>query len=829
MTTKLWIGVGGIVVFLVASLMGYQYATTATSLAFKQLLRTEVAMDGDITRAEASMLHCRRAEKDFLLERDLSRVAAFDEKLGQLIARCRSLQAAADAAGYADMAEEMASAVGRASAYGEAFHRVVASRRKCGLSYNTGLQGRLREAFQRSEIALGEHALDDLNQALSELREWEKDYLRDPTVKHGQAWREAAEAMRETMAVSSCERNTRESLERDLTHYQELQQRYMAARSRDATGGANRVAGIGSITDQIDAALDDMDRRIDAANISHVERILPVLRGCEKDYLLRGESRYARCVYEALDQLLAAIKASKADPKSLERARLEVLGYKSIFDEMVEEYQTLAAELRTTKDAVHQLEPIMQGLTARVAKLTAEKTRLVERRARFLSHAAMFAGIISGLLAVVLAMVLPPAVVAPIRKCTEFAQAVAQGDLGGRLEVRREDEMGRLAAALNQMAGDLGRMMQGIRDAAARKKAAETERAEQKRLQAEAEQRIAVDAARLQHEQTEADHRREREAAEQERLRAAEQQRQAQVLRRKVDRLLEVVAAAAEGNLTGEITVEGNEPVDELAAGLRRTFQELARIIAEVTESTEQFTEGSYMIAQSTQNLALGAQSQSVNLKQMNASIAELARSIEAVKENSSNADHVARQTMALAEEGGRAVQKSAEAMELMRHSSKQIGEIIQVISDIADQTNLLALNAAIEAARAGQHGLGFAVVADEVRKLAERSNQATDEIARLIRESTRRVEEGAALSDQTGKSLKRIIAGVETTAQGISQIAQLTVGQATIAAEVSTAVAGVSKITEQVTAGSEEMAASSEQLGANADRLKTVISRFRI
>ena len=109
----------------------------------------------------------------------------------------------------------------------------------------------------------------------------------------------------------------------------------------------------------------------------------------------------------------------------------------------------------------------------------------------------------------------------------------------------------------------------------------------------------------------------------------------------------------------------------------------------------------------------------------------------------------MAKETNQLAEQGGQAVQKSIEAMELIRTSSTQIAEIIQVISEIASQTNLLALNAAIEAARAGEHGMGFAVVADEVRKLAERSNQAAGEITTLIKESTQRVEEGAQLSER--------------------------------------------------------------------------------
>ena len=166
--------------------------------------------------------------------------------------------------------------------------------------------------------------------------------------------------------------------------------------------------------------------------------------------------------------------------------------------------------------------------------------------------------------------------------------------------------------------------------------------------------------------------------------------------------------------------------------------------------------------------------------------------------------------------------------MELIRTSSDQISEIIQVISEIASQTNLLALNAAIEAARAGEHGMGFAVVADEVRKLAERSNQAAGEISGLIKESSQRVEEGARLSEETGKALEEIVGGVESTASMISEIANATLEQATNAKEVSVAIQGVTGVTEQTAAGSEEMASSSEQLGAQAATLRDLVSRFK-
>jgi methyl-accepting chemotaxis protein len=266
-----------------------------------------------------------------------------------------------------------------------------------------------------------------------------------------------------------------------------------------------------------------------------------------------------------------------------------------------------------------------------------------------------------------------------------------------------------------------------------------------------------------------------------------------------------------------------------LSENVNTVVKNVRTALEQISESANQFAEGARVIAESSQTLASGAQEQSSSVEEMSASIEEMAHSVESVKENALDADKVAKQTNDLAEQGGVAVQKSIEAMDLIKTSATQIGEIIQVISEIAGQTNLLALNAAIEAARAGEHGMGFAVVADEVRKLAERSNQAAREISALIKESTHRVEEGAQLSAETGRSLQDIIGGVETTAAKIAEIATATVQQAANAKEVSTAIQTVAHVTERTAAGSEEMASSSEELGAQATALRDLVDRFNI
>ena len=318
-----------------------------------------------------------------------------------------------------------------------------------------------------------------------------------------------------------------------------------------------------------------------------------------------------------------------------------------------------------------------------------------------------------------------------------------------------------------------------------------------------------------------------------------------------------VLNEMSKGDLT--VRMNGDYQGDYLVfkENINKLASSINEAISKVSEAVQATASAANQISSSTEEMAAGAQEQSSQAAEVAGAVEQMSKTIIETTKNTTQATEASKRAGKVAKEGGHVVEEtiegmikisevvkqSAETVQALGKSSDQIGEIVQVIDDIADQTNLLALNAAIEAARAGEQGRGFAVVADEVRKLAERTTKATKEIATMIKQiqkdtndavesmqqGTVEVEKGKTLAEKAGSSLQEIIHGAEQVVDIVTQVAAASEEQSSAAEQISKNIESISSVTQESASGIQQIAHASEDLNRLTLNLQELVAKFKV
>lgn len=522
--------------------------------------------------------------------------------------------------------------------------------------------------------------------------------------------------------------------------------------------------------------------------------LLLTMRRHEKDYLLLGGERYVIGLIQTVRKFQKTLSDAPISNALKGKLNTAVDDYLSAFNQVADK-ETYKKELIILySENIAKINPLLDKLLgAAEQKLTASKAELVfiEQRATLAAVIVALAAIVLGVL---LASVMSRSFTKQVGQIMNLFSQIGIGQFDARAKITTRDELGQMAESLNAMLDNTLTLIQS---------------------------------------------REERDE-----------------LQESIMKLLAEISALTDGDLSARAEVTA-EATGALADSFNTMAAQLGRIVADVQTAADQVSNTSKDVKTSTDNLANSSEQQASQVSTAIAAINEMATTIQQVAENATQSANVSKTSTESAREGSQAVDKTSKAMESIRdnvqetarsikrlgESSQEIGNIVQIINDIAERTSILALNASIQAAMAGEAGKGFAVVAEEVQRLAERSTNSTKQIETLVTniqgeiteagtsmdESIRIVVDGTNLATDARQKLEEIETISTQLGELVQSITQKAQQQAKASEDISKTMEDVGKVSSENQAASSQAAGSMQQLTDTAERLRVSVAAFKL